>query len=158
MDRPADVPEGYAAAQRDAAGRIQRRSRHHGYVGDVLVDTAVATGRWEEDPKSVCARVSDGRPPAGTRHHSHVAVLEDAVRRARERHARLVRAAISGWVLDPESQGDVSKSKGNVVTPMGLLEEHGWDGVRYWAASGRPCTDTAFDTGLRKVGRRLAIG
>ena len=51
----------------------------------------------------------------------------------------------------------LSKSKGNVVTPIDLLDEHGSDGVRYWAASGRPGTDTAFEPGQMKVGRRLAI-
>jgi valyl-tRNA synthetase len=51
----------------------------------------------------------------------------------------------------------MSKSKGNVVTPMALLEEHGSDAVRYWAARGGPGVDTAFEAGQMKVGRRLAI-
>jgi valyl-tRNA synthetase len=51
----------------------------------------------------------------------------------------------------------MSKSKGNVVTPMGLLTEYGSDAVRYWAASAKLGTDAAFEVGQMKIGRRLAI-
>jgi valyl-tRNA synthetase len=49
----------------------------------------------------------------------------------------------------------MSKSKGNTVTPMHLLEQFSSDGVRYWAASARLGTDTAFDDKVFKVGKRL---
>jgi valyl-tRNA synthetase len=65
-------------------------------------------------------------------------------------------AALSGFITDPDRK-KMSKSKGNVVTPMGLLEEHGSDGVRYWAACARSGADTVFEPGQMKVGRRLAI-
>src|SRR5665213_2620963 len=51
----------------------------------------------------------------------------------------------------------MSKSRGNVVTPMPLVEEYGADALRYWACNGRPGVDTAVDFGVMKVGRKLAI-
>jgi valyl-tRNA synthetase len=65
-------------------------------------------------------------------------------------------ATLCGWILDPDRK-KMSKSKGNVVTPMPLVEEYGADALRYWACNGRPGVDTAVDYGVMKIGRKLAV-
>ena len=64
-------------------------------------------------------------------------------------------ATLNGWILDPDRK-KMSKSKGNVVTPMPLFEQYGTDAVRYWAVSARPGVDTVVSEDQMKVGRRLA--
>ena len=63
---------------------------------------------------------------------------------------------INGWILDPDRK-KMSKSKGNVVTPVEYFDRFGSDAVRYWAQSGRPGVDTAFDEGQIKIGDRVVI-
>jgi valyl-tRNA synthetase len=61
---------------------------------------------------------------------------------------------LSGWILDPDRK-KMSKSKGNVVTPEDIIDDFSADGVRYWAARARLGTDTAYDPGVFKIGKRL---
>ncbi|MFB9837370.1 valine--tRNA ligase [Actinoallomurus acaciae] len=155
VDPSSDAPPGYNEDQ---------RGKPEGFVGDPDVMDTWATssltpqiaGGWERDPDLFAAVFPyDLRPQA---HDIIRTWLFSTVVRAHLEHHSLPWAgtALSGWILDPDRK-KMSKSKGNVVTPMDLLTQHGSDAVRYWAASGRLGTDTAFDTGQIKVGRRLAI-
>jgi valyl-tRNA synthetase len=155
IDPSTDVPDGFTADQRGVPG---------GFTGDPDVMDTWATSSltpfivcgWESDPELFAKTF-----PMHLRPQAHDIIrtwLFSTVLRSHleENELPWSDAAISGWVLDPDRK-KMSKSKGNVVTPMALLEEHGSDAVRYWAAKGGPGVDTAFEPGQMKVGRRLAI-
>ncbi|MDX2049614.1 MAG: valine--tRNA ligase [Rickettsiaceae bacterium] len=61
---------------------------------------------------------------------------------------------ISGWCL-ADDKTKMSKSKGNIVSPVALIEKYGADPIRYWASSSRLGADTAFSEDLLKDGKRL---
>jgi valyl-tRNA synthetase len=153
IDPMSDVPGGFRADQRDKPG---------GFTGETdIFDTWFTSSmtpqigsHWGKDPGRH-ARLF----PADVRPQGHDiirtwAFYTIAKALCHENQVPWHNAMISGWILDPDRK-KMSKSKGNVVTPMSLLEEYGVDSVRYWAASARLGADTAFDPQTFKIGKRL---
>lgn len=156
---PASMPApGYTEDQRGKPG---------GFVGEAdIMDTWATScltpqiaGGWEEDPE-----LFDLVFPYDLRSQGQDIIrtwLFSTVLRAELEHGSIPwkHAGISGFIVDPDRK-KMSKSKGNVVTPQAMLDDHGSDAVRYWAASSRLGTDAAFDPTnpkVIKIGRRLAI-
>jgi valyl-tRNA synthetase len=155
VDPSSQCPEGFTEDQ---------RGKPNGFIGEVdILDTWATSsltpqlaGGWISDPEKYAKVFPFTLRPQGQdiiRTWLFSTVLRSF---QEEKQLPWSDAALSGWILDPDRK-KMSKSKGNVVVPNDLLDEHGSDAVRYWAAAARLGTDAAFDIGQMKVGRRLAI-
>ena len=153
IDPSSDVPNGFTESQ---------RNQPNGFVGDPdVMDTWATSSLTPQIAGHWGTELFEKIFPMDLRPQAHEIIrtwLFSTVVRShfQENSLPFKNALISGWVLDPDRK-KMSKSVGNVVTPMPLIETHGADALRYWAASGRPGTDTAIDEAQMKIGRRLAI-
>ncbi|RIL06202.1 MAG: valine--tRNA ligase, partial [Proteobacteria bacterium] len=154
VDPMADCPPGYLPEQRDKPG---------GFCGDPDVMDTWATSALTPQIQSawgIDASRHDKLFPMDMRPQAHDIIRTWAfytVAKAwmHEQKIPWKNAVISGFIMDPDRK-KMSKSKGNVVTPEGLINEHSADAVRYWASRARLGMDTAFDESLFKIGRKLS--
>jgi valyl-tRNA synthetase len=156
VDPTTVAPPGYTDDQRDQPGGFTADPDVMDTWATSSLSPQIATG-WVDD-----ADLFSRTFPMDLRPQAHDIIrtwLFYTVVRAHYEHDSLPwsNAAISGFIVDPDRK-KLSKSAANAPDdPDALIARFGADGVRYWAANGRPGMDVVFDEGQLKIGRKLAI-
>lgn len=153
VDPETTAPPGYSEDQRDSPG---------GFVGEPdIFDTWFTSSLtpqtvagWGEPEDQM-----DGLFPGDIRPQSHEIIRTWAFYTIAKAllHQETVpwnNVIISGWVLDPDRK-KMSKSRGNVVTPVETLDRFGADAIRYWSGSFRLGSDATYDESIFKIGGKL---
>ncbi|MCQ2574812.1 MAG: valine--tRNA ligase [Alphaproteobacteria bacterium] len=151
VDPMTDVPDGFTEDQ---------RGKPNGFIGEKDIMDTWATS-------SVTPQIAMEFAPEG--HHISLPFdvrpqAHDIIRTwafytimkayATEDNIPWKEAHISGFVLDPDRK-KMSKSKGNVITPLNLIEKYSSDAVRYWSGRARLGIDATFEEKVMDQGKKL---
>lgn len=153
VDPTTDAPPGYREDQRDQPGGFRGETD----IFDTWFTSSLTpqiSSHWGTDAARHAALFPADVRPQGQDIIRTWAFYTIAKSLFHEDSVPWRQAAISGFILDPDRK-KMSKSKGNVVTPLPLIDQYTADAVRYWAGGARLGVDAAIDEKVFKVGKRL---
>ncbi len=151
IDPMIDVPDGFEETQ---------RGMPNGFIGEKdIMDTWATSSMTPQIAMEFAPAGSDISLPFDVRPQAHDIIRTWAFYTimkayALENKIPWKEAHISGFVLDPDRK-KMSKSKGNVTTPMNLIEKYSSDAVRYWAGRARLGIDALFEEKVMDQGKKL---
>ena len=153
IDPMIDVPEGYTEEQRGQVG---------GFIGEKdIMDTWATSSLTPQIAMAIAPEGNHISLPFDVRPQAHDIIRTWAFYTIMKAYASentipWYEAHISGFVLDPDRK-KMSKSKGNVTTPLNLIEKYSSDAVRYWAGRARLGIDALFEEQIMDQGKKLCM-
>jgi valyl-tRNA synthetase len=152
VDPLVDLPAGYISDEVEPVKDVMDTWATSS-VTPSLISRAVSSEFGHED--NIFARIT----PAQMRPQAHEIIRTWAfytIVKSMHHHGNVPwnEICISGWCLAKDGS-KMSKSKGNIIEPIRLLDESGVDAVRYWTGTSRLGNDTVLDPNTMKQGRKL---